>query len=57
MAFIDYYKVLQIDKKATETEIKKRPTGNWQENTILTLTQMISKPKLNSKNLMKRTKC
>jgi curved DNA-binding protein len=23
MAFIDYYKVLQIDKKATETEIKK----------------------------------
>jgi curved DNA-binding protein len=25
MAFIDYYKVLQIDKKTTETEIK-RPT-------------------------------
>jgi preprotein translocase subunit Sec63 len=53
MAFIDYYKVLQIDKKATETEIKKA-YRKWQENTILTLTQMISKPKLNSKN---RTKC
>ena len=23
MAFIDYYKILEIDKKATEAEIKK----------------------------------
>ena len=35
MSFIDYYKVLGVDKNATQEEIKK-PSVNWHVNTIRT---------------------
>jgi hypothetical protein len=49
MAYIDYYKILGVDKSATQ-EISKRHIENWQENYIPISILMIKKPKENSKS-------
>ena len=49
MEFIDYYKVMAIDKSATAEEIKKH-TENLLENFILILTQRIKKLTINFSN-------
>ncbi len=43
MEFIDYYKILGINKNASEEEIRKH-TANLRANIIPTLIQMIKKP-------------
>ena len=46
MVFIDYYKVLEIEKQRRRLILKKR-TANWQENYTPILTQMTKKPTKN----------
>lgn len=55
MEFIDYYKVLGVDKNASEEDIKKL-TANWQENCTPILIPTIKKPIKNFSRSMKPMK-
>ena len=54
--FKDYFKILCISRKATDTKKSKVPSENWLDNFILIDIHMTRRPSQNSKKSMKLMK-